>query len=80
MPWRSRTRMPMRRPRKAATVEKTQAPSIQASGMRSQSNRKPPAVPMTSASPSGCQPSWPMIFFFSGLKGTSLPLKERTAP
>ena len=80
MPWRNRTRMPTRRPRKAATVEKTQAPSIQASGMRNQSNTKPPAVPMAIASTSGCQPSWPMIFFFADLKATSLPLKEGTAP
>ena len=53
MPWRRRTFMPMRRPKKAATVAKTQAPSIQASGMRSQSNTKPPAVPIASASRSG---------------------------
>jgi len=66
MPWRSPTRMPMRRPRNAATVEKTHAPSIQASGMRNQSKRKPPAVPMAMASRSGCQPSWPMIFFVFG--------------
>ena len=47
MPWRRRTRMPMRRPAKAATVEKTQAPSIQASGIFSQSKTKPPTVPIT---------------------------------
>ena len=80
MPWRRRTRMPMRRPKKAATVEKTQAPSIQASGILSQLKTKPPIVPMTSASASGPQPSWPMMRFFSGLKGIALPLKARTAP
>ena len=80
MPWRSRTLMPMRRRKKAATVAKTQAPSIQASGMRSQLKTKPPVVPISSASASGPQPSWPMIRFFSILRGDVLPLKARTAP
>ena len=57
MPWRRRILMPMRRPRKAAAVEKTQAPSIQASGMRSQLKTNPPIVPISSARPSGPQPS-----------------------
>ena len=45
--------MPMRRPKKAATVAKTQAPSIQANGIFSQSKAKPPAVPMAMAMTSG---------------------------
>src|SRR5713226_946560 len=78
MPWRSRTRMPMRTPAKAAMVEKTQAPSIQASGIFSQLKTKPPTVPITMASASGFRPSWPMMCFFSGLKGIALLLKDRT--
>jgi hypothetical protein len=42
-------------------VAKTQAPSIQASGILSQLKTKPPAVPTTIASSSGLRPSWPMI-------------------
>ena len=80
MPWRRRTRMPMRRPAKAATVEKTQAPSIQASGIFSQLKTKPPTVPIAMASASGFRPSWPMMCFFSGLKGSALLLKGRIAP
>ena len=84
MPWRRRTFMPMRRPAKAATVEKTQAPSIQASGICSQSKTKPPTVPITIASTSGFRPSWPMMCFFSGLPFSALTgtvlLKGRTAP
>ena len=53
MPWRSRTRMPTRRPAKAATVVKRQEPSIQASGIFSQLNRKPPTAPITIASTTG---------------------------
>ena len=57
MLWRNLIRMPMRRPKKAAAVEKTQAPSIQASGMRSQLKTNPPIVPISSARASGPQPS-----------------------
>ena len=53
MPWRSRTRMPMRRPAKAATVVNRQEPSIQASGIFSQLKRKPPTPPIASASTTG---------------------------
>ncbi len=81
MPWRRRTRMPMRRPAKAAMVEKTQEPSIQASGIFSQLKTKPPAVPITMASSRGFRPSWPMMCLRSGLKGRALVLlKDRTAP
>ena len=63
----------------ARLVEKTQEPSIQASGIFSQLKTKPPTVPMAMASSSGLRPSWPMMCFFSDLKGIALLLKDRTA-
>jgi len=75
MPWRSCTRMPTRKPAKAATVVKRHEPSIQASGIRSQLKMNPPIPPMTSASPSGARPSWPMMCFFLRLRGIALGFK-----
>ena len=55
MPWRSRTRMPMRKPAKAATVVNMQEPSIQASGIFSQLKTKPPTLPIAMASATGAE-------------------------
>ena len=75
MPWRSRTRMPTRRPAKAAMVVNRQEPSIQASGIFSQLKMKPPTLPIAIASTTGAMPSWPMMCLRSGLKGNSFWLK-----
>ena len=80
MPWRSCTRMPTRRPAKAATVENMQEPSIQASGIFSQLKMKPPTPPIARTSTMGPMPSWPMMCLRSGLNGASFSLKARIAP